>query len=117
MPKPALLYWDASRKTCLRIHDAKGVTRYVTIQTAASLKASTMKTPAFEVIFKPVPDYPANLAAKLFLRYAQDLGATVEVLDALAKHTPVTKQARAVAMEVAETAASRAATKPKTAAY
>ncbi len=111
------IYWDSSRRTALRIGDVKGVTRYVVVQTQASLKASTLKTAAFEAGFKPIPNYPVAKAAQLYLRWAQDLGATAEVLDALAKVIPVSKQARATALQLAESLAAKPVPKSKTAAY
>ncbi|MES2200738.1 MAG: hypothetical protein V4498_00640 [candidate division FCPU426 bacterium] len=99
-PKSLTAYWDASRRTCIMVRQAGSDVLHIPLVTGKPLRIMSTKEPAFNVLWKPIPDYPIEKAAKIMLRFTQDLGATKDVMEALSGVVKVSSAQREQAAAV-----------------
>lgn len=91
-----LVYADFGRHTCIEISreaDKHGdmLVGFIPFSAEDGLKIEYLGLKEFDHRFKPLHDYPVERAAKLYLSYALNLGATRDALTHLGKFTQITE--------------------------
>ena len=83
---------DYQGRTCLEIGRGSGVVRFIPLDIAAGLVVNSNRDSIFDARFKPMTTYPVKKAVELYVRYATEIGATKEALQALAKVVSVPEE-------------------------
>lgn len=106
---------DHQRRTCIEISRQGKEVTYIPLSAKEGLQLVTSSITEFDRRFKPVPDYPVDKAAKLYVEYSRHLGASHEALEALGKLTEISKKDREMATTVRTDlpAKNKAAADPK----
>ncbi len=113
-PKKLTAYWDTQRRTCLLVRQSGSEVLHIPLVTGKPLRIMSTKEPAFNVLWKPIPDYPIEKAAQIMLRFTQDLGATRDVMEALAgviKVSPAQREQAAAVLAKVQQPATKAKAK------
>lgn len=105
--------YDFNRRTCLKVWEGDGVTKYIPLDITEGLEVLSLSTTEFDRRFQPMVNYPAVKAAQLYLGYGLTIGGTDEALDFLASVITITPQERDMA--TAKKRAAKAATEDKAA--
>lgn len=82
---------DFSQHTVIELERTEDKVRYIPFDGENGLRILEMKIANFDKTYKPLPDYPVERAAKLYLSYAGHLGATLEAMTHLGKFTKITQ--------------------------
>jgi len=85
-------YFDVEQRTCLLVKQDADTTSFIPMTTEDGLAIVTTSTEQFKSRFKLVPNHDLTRGAKIYLRFATEVGATREVMAFLAKFTPTTQQ-------------------------
>lgn len=83
---------DHQGRTCLQVSRSKEAVRYIPLAVQEGLRVVVSAVKLFDQRYKPLEAYPAERAAKLYVRYALELGATKEVMTELGKVVKVTPE-------------------------
>ena len=87
----ALVYADFGRHTCLEVERKDGRVSFIPFDADEGLQIIKMDEKSFDTKYKVMLDYPIERAAKLYLQYATNLGATRDALTYLGKHTQISQ--------------------------
>ena len=83
---------DSERRTCIEVSRMDGVVQYIPLETTG-LDLLETSAQSFDARYKMhVTDHPADHAAKLYVRFAKELGASREAVNCLAHLTPISTQ-------------------------
>lgn len=103
---------DHQRHTCIEISRGSNLVKFIPLS-IEGFALCEMADDEFDSIYKPLQDYPADKAAKLYSEYAAQLGGTKEAMLALATLVPLTpkeiEMATAKKTASAETKTAKAA--------
>jgi hypothetical protein len=92
---------DHNGRTCINIGPISATDKsqvgYIPMADGEGFQLETTSDVSWEQRYKVLPNYPIDKACQLFLNYCTILGASDEVLDALAKIINVTKEDREMA--------------------
>lgn len=105
---------DFNRHTCLELFRDEANVHYIPLSIEDGLDIAVAERSEFDGRYKPIENYPADKAAKLYAEYALHVGATREAMQYLAKLCPIlekeiemaTTKKAAVAAKKATTAAT-----------
>ena len=86
-----VLHQDFFGRTCLLVSRLAGQVRFIAFDTTG-ISVSRLREADFDQKFKPQPDYPPVKAAQLYVRFAQDLGATQEAMEELSRAVSVSAE-------------------------
>ena len=92
VPNSFAACYDRERRTCIQVDRQDGVVKFIPLDATTGLEVLTSDETEFDQRYKPMVDYPVERAAKLYISYAQYLGASEEVLKYLGKLITITKQ-------------------------
>jgi len=101
---------DRQRRSCLVVARTKSEVKIIRLNVEEGLDVEDRRATEFDAEFQPLKDYPAERAARLYVGYARQIGATRDALDYLGHVTTVTKED--ITMATAKKTANTA--KPKT---
>lgn len=76
---------DHNRRTCIQVFRDTKVVKYIPLNVADGLVVHSKPARDFDDTYKAIEGYPAAKAAKLYVGYSQNIGATPEALDFLGK--------------------------------
>lgn len=92
---------DHNGRTCINIGPISATDKsqvgYIPMADGEGFQLETTSDVSWEQRYKPMPKYPIDKACQLFLNYCTILGASDEVLDALAQVIPITNEDREMA--------------------
>lgn len=100
-------YNDAARRSCIQVERGIDTVKFVPLDIDNGLVVVTCSKREFDDRFKPMTDYPAAKAVKLYVEYAQSIGATVEVMEYFSKAIKVTEREFKMATTKTSAAADR----------
>lgn len=80
---------DFNRRTCLELFRDDDHVHHIPLSVDDGLQVVKLSHEEFDRKFKPLENYPAEKAAKLYAEYSQHLGATKEAMQQLAKLCPI----------------------------
>ncbi len=85
---------DHQRRTCIQVVRDKPTlfVHYIPLDVENGLQVHTLSFRDFDSRFKPMVKYPVDKAARLYVGYAKDIGATKEALDFLGHVINITNQ-------------------------
>ena len=78
-------------RTALELSRSKGIVTYIP-HAPEGLELVQKDIAEFDKVYKPMVDYPTGRAAKLYIGFSQDLGATKEAMGALSTLVSVTAE-------------------------
>jgi len=105
----AMVVVDSTR-TALELSRAHGVVTYIP-HCLEGFDLLQDDAKAFDQRYKPLADYPTGRCAALFVGYSQSLGATSDVMNALATLVSVTKEESEMAQKKKSVTVPKASTK------
>lgn len=82
---------DYQGRTCLLVKRANSQVRFIPLDVAEGLKVLSLSDKNFDARFKPMPDYPAKKAVQLYVRFAEETGATKEAMELLGTQVKLSK--------------------------
>ena len=86
----SVVHADSNRHTCIELGRSSNMVAYIPLS-IEGLDLQRMTEAEFDRTYKPLQDYPADRAAKLYTEFAlESSGATQEAMQALAKLTTLT---------------------------
>jgi len=100
-------------RIAIKLNCKGGIVRYMPLMTYG-IEIHRMTKADFDTIFCPIPDYPTERAAKLYVGTATKLGGTSEAMAELAKIVHVTKQEKEMAGAATKKKGKGSATTKKT---
>ncbi len=80
---------DFNRRTCLELFRDDDFVHHIPLSVDNGLLVEKLSHEEFDRRYKPLPNYPAEKAAKLYAEYSQHLGASKEAMQQLAKLVPI----------------------------
>jgi len=80
---------DFNRRTCLELFRDDDHVHHIPLSVDDGLIVAKLSHEEFDRKYKPLENYPAEKAAKLYAEYSQHLGATKEAMQQLAKLCPI----------------------------
>jgi hypothetical protein len=83
---------DRQRRTCIQVHRDADVVKYIPLDIVTGLEVHTTSVDSFDQRFTPMEGYPVEKACRLYLSYAQNIGASKEALDYLGQIINISKQ-------------------------
>lgn len=90
--QPTATVWsDVNRRTCIMLDKTDGVVRYIPLNGSEGFLIELIDEKDFNQRYKEI-EYPIDRAAKLYVEYAAELGASKEAMLALAVYTNVTQK-------------------------
>jgi hypothetical protein len=102
---------DYYRHSCIVLRRGESSVDYIALNRPGGLDVEAKDSATFDEYWVPSDTYPAEKAARLYVEFAQHLGATPEAMRELAKLTTVSEKEQQMATAKAPTAAD-AKTKP-----
>lgn len=90
--KNAVACADRQRRTCIVVERSKSEVNVIRLNVEDGFSIETLKPTEFDRDYKPMVDYPAERAARLYAGYSRTLGATKEAMQALGLLTEVTNE-------------------------
>lgn len=88
----ASVCWDHNRRTTILLSRSDSSVKHVALDVENGLEVTESTPRDFDDRYTAMVDYPVERAAKLYVEYARGLGATEQVMQALGKLTPVSKE-------------------------
>lgn len=88
---------DRNRRTCVILDLDADPRPFIALSVEDGLRIEHLPIHQFNQRWTPLPDYPPERAARLYVGYSRTIGATKEALDALGLLTPVTPEDIAMA--------------------
>lgn len=83
---------DRNRRTCLVLDVEADPRPFIQLSVEDGLQVERLPVRQFNQRWTPLPDYPPERAARLYVGYSRTIGATQEALDALGLLTTVTQE-------------------------
>jgi hypothetical protein len=93
---------DHQRRTCIELFREKGQVHHIPLSASDGLVVAVISEAVFDERYKPMPDYPVDKAARLYVEFSQHLGATAEAMDALGKMCKMLNSERELAIAAVE---------------
>lgn len=84
-------YTTHNRNTCIQVERADGAVKFIPLS-VEGLDVHVLSEEGFDQKYSPMVDYPVDKAAKLYVEYSQNLGASKEALDFLGQIINISKQ-------------------------
>lgn len=113
-PQPSTtgVYADCHRRTCIKVGETADHVKFIPLgQDGFDIEEAGRDS--FNQMYKEIPDYPLERAARLYVEYSQGLGGTKEALKALGQFTTVTdKEITMATTKRAARGATKTAAKP-----
>lgn len=85
-------YNDAARRSCIQVERGTDTVKFVPLDVENGLAVHECPKREFDDRFKPMADYPADKAVRLFVTYAQSIGATQEVMEYFSRIIKITER-------------------------
>lgn len=83
---------DRNRRTCIVLDVEADPRPFIQLSVEDGLQVECLPVTQFNQRWNPLPDYPPERAARLYVGYSRTIGATQEALDALGLLTTVTQE-------------------------
>jgi hypothetical protein len=91
-PSGARVCADYHRHSCIELSRDDSAVDYILLSAEGGLSVERAGVESFDETYKPTDTYPIDRAARLYVEFAQHLGATEEAMHALAKFTTVSEK-------------------------
>lgn len=111
----AVVVKDHNSGTAIELRRDANEVVYIPLVKEGALDVRRLSAVAFDAQYKPIVDYPAGRAARLYVGYAVDIGGTAAALDELQHLVNVTEEERQMATGRVNSSAAKAKTDAKAA--